>query len=181
MIRINLLPVREAKKRNTAIVQMSLMVGAVFVALVACYAWAWFYDVRIEEQQAKIQENKDNIARLNKIIGEVKDLGDQKKRLNDQLGVISKLERGKRGPVHVLDELSKHIPKRVWITEFDENRQKLKLTGVGLENSDISEFLRALQKSKYFKDVRLGFTQSETRNSVTIFKFSIEATVDYAA
>jgi type IV pilus assembly protein PilN len=181
MIRINLLPVRKKKQRNTAILQLGLMAGFLVLALIGCYAWTAYYDTEIEKRQAKIAEAREEIKRLKKIIGEVNQLEQQKERLRKQLGVIEKLERGKRGPVHVLDELSTHIPKRVWIKNFREQRGTLDLDGTGLENADISEFLRSLQKSKYFSDVRLSFTQSKKKNGVTIYDFAISATVNYSA
>lgn len=181
MIRINLLPVRKKKQRNTAILQLGLMGGVLGIALVGCYFWTLYYDNEIEKQQQKITEATAEIERLRKIIGEVNELEKQKERLNKQLGVIERLERGKRGPVHVLDELSTHMPKRVWIESFTERNGVLELSGVGLENADVSEFLRALQKSKFFNDINLAFTQSTEKNGVTIYQFKISAKVNYAA
>jgi type IV pilus assembly protein PilN len=95
--------------------------------------------------------------------------------------VIERLEKGKLGPVRVLDELSTNIPKRVWITSFREKEGDLSLRGTGLENADISEFMRALQKSKFFDNVRLKYTQSTSQEGVLIYKFEITAKVNYAA
>ena len=181
MIRINLLPVKKTQKRNAAIMQIALIAVALVVTVAACYGWVWYYDGQIENQQAKIAEADEEIKRLKKIIGEVNQLEKQREALKKQLGVIDKLERGKRGPVHVLDELSTNIPKRVWITRFSEKGGALDLVGVGLENADISEFMRAMQKSKYFSNVQLGFTQSQKKNGVTIYNFRVTARVNYSA
>jgi type IV pilus assembly protein PilN len=181
MIRINLLPVKKTKKRNTALVQLGAMASAVVVALFISFLWGAYFEADIKEQGAKIKEANVEIDRLKKIIGEVNELEKQKERLRAQLSVIDKLERGKRGPVHVLDELSTHVPKRVWVTTFREEGGKLELSGVGLDNADISEFLRALQKSKYFQNVQLGYTQSQVKNGVTIYQFQITCSVNYAA
>lgn len=181
MIRINLLPVRKKKQRNTAIVQLAAMAGVLVVAIIGSYFWMLYYENEIEQQEKKIAEATEEIARLKKIIGEVNQLEKQKERLRKQLAVIDRLERGKRGPVHVLDELSTHVPKRVWIRKFKEDNGNLELEGRGLENADVSEFLRALQKSKYFSDVRLAYTQSNVEAGVTIYEFKISAKVNYAA
>ena len=160
---------------------MGLMAAVFMVAIVGCYAWTAYYDQEVQKRDNKIAEAKTEIARLKKIIGEVNQLEKQKERLRKQLGVIEKLERGKRGPVHVLDELSANIPKRVWIKTFREKRGTLDIDGTGLENADISEFLRSLQKSKYFSDVRLAFTQAKKKDGVTIYDFKISAKVNYSA
>lgn len=181
MIRINLLPVRARKKRSSTIMQLAGMAATVVVAIVASVAVHLYFAGEVADREQKIAQGKAEIERLKKIIGEVNELDKQKQRLLQQLGVIEKLEKGKRGPVRVLDELSTHIPKRVWITSFDEKGGNLILRGTGLENADISEFMRALQKSKYFDEVRLRFTQSTQRQGVLIYNFEITAKVNYSA
>jgi type IV pilus assembly protein PilN len=181
MIRINLLPVRAKKKRNTSLYQLVAMSGGlVFVLLLAAIAHFAFAN-RIADQEKKIADGDAEIKRLEKIIGEVKELDQQKSRLLNQLAVIDKLEKGKRGPVRVLDELSNAIPKRVWLVSFQEAGGGLSLKGAAIDNADISEFMRALQKSPYFTDVNLRFTQSDTREGVSIYNFEVGCKVNYAA
>lgn len=181
MIRINLLPVRAQKKRSKSLIQIAGMAATLCVAAAIGIGANMYYTDIAEKQQEKIDASKDEIKRLKKIIGEVNQLDKQKSRLLKQLSVIEKLERSKLGPVRVLDELSTYIPKRVWLKHFEEKGGSLTLKGVGLENSDISEFLRALQKSKYFKNVKLKYTQAQKSNGVSIFNFMITCGVNYAA
>lgn len=181
MIRINLLPVRAKKKRSSSLVQLGAMAGALGVVLIAAVSVHVYFAGQVEEREERIATGREEIANLKKIIGEVNELDKQKKRLLQQLAVIDKLEKGKLGPVRVLDELSTNIPKRVWITTFVEKNGELNLKGTGLENADISEFMRALQKSKYFSNVRLKYTQSTTKDGVLIYNFEITAKVNYSA
>src|SRR4051794_40609588 len=119
MIRINLLPVRAKKKRNTSIYQLVAMSGGIVLCLLVGLSANLFFQGKIKAQEKKISESDEEVKRLEKIIGEVKELDQQKSRLLNQLGVIDRLEKGKRGPVRVLDELSSLIPKRVWIKGFN--------------------------------------------------------------
>jgi type IV pilus assembly protein PilN len=181
MIRINLLPVRAAKKRSTTIAQLIVMAAVLAIVGIMVFAVNTSLQRRIDEQTRQIAEADTEIKRLKKIIGEVKELDAQKKRLTAQLNVIKKLERGKQGPVHVLDDLSTVIPKRVWVTDFKEMGGTLNMNGFGLENADISEFMKALEKSKYFKSITLKFTEVAAKGGVKIYKFSLSCAVDYAA
>lgn len=181
MIRINLLNVRKQRARAASILQISVLAVVAALSLTAATAVNFWYLGEIEAQQKSIDESAQEIARLKKIIGEVNELDQQKQRLIAQLTVIDKLVKGKRGPVRVLDELSASIPKRVWIDSFTEAGGNLTLTGLGLENSDISEFVRALRKSRYFKSVNLHFTQQQKRDGTNIYGFRLTATVDYSA
>jgi type IV pilus assembly protein PilN len=181
MIRINLLPVRKQKARSSSVMQLGALAGAAVVSVAAALGVNLYFANEVETQEKAIAETRDEISRLKQIIGEVNELDKQKQRLIAQLSVIDKLEKGKRGPVRVLDELSSNIPKRVWITSFEESNGTLVLKGLGLENADISEFMRSLQKSKYFKEIRLQYTQSEPQGGISIYGFQLTAGVDYSA
>jgi type IV pilus assembly protein PilN len=181
MIRINLLPVRAAAKRNTSIYQLIAMSAVVFLAVVVGATVHAVYAKKVEERNAKVAENTAEITRLKKIIGEVNQLEKQKERLQNQLAVIDKLEKGKRGPVRVLDEMSNAVPARVWITSFREQGGNLSITGAAMDNSDISEFMRSLQRTPYFSDVSLKFTQADQREGVPVYNFEVGCKVNYAA
>ena len=181
MIRINLLPVRTTKKRNTAILQLVGMGAALAAVLLLTIGVNLYYSNQVSNQKDQIAKNNEEMARLRTIIGEVNELEDQKKRLTSQLSVITDLERSKRGPVRVLDEMSSGIPKRVWIREFDEQNNIVTLEGVGLENADISEFMRALEKSKYFDEVNLKESKAKTEDGVPTYHFTLTCRVNYAA
>ncbi len=181
MIRINLLPVRAKKKRNTSIYQLVAMSGGILLTIVVAVSVHFAYQNTLEAQDKKITDADAEIKRLEKIIGEVKELDGQKQRLLNQLAVIDRLEKGKRGPVRVLDEMSNSIPKRVWLVDFKEAGGVLSMRGAAIDNADVSEFMRALQKSPYFSDVTLKFTQADTREGVQIYSFQVECKVNYQA
>lgn len=181
MIRINLLPVRAKKKRNTSIYQLVAMSGGILLTVLVALIVHFAYQNTLEEQAKKIEDADAEIKRLEKIIGEVKELDSQKQRLLNQLAVIDKLEKGKRGPVRVLDEMSNAIPKRVWIADIRENGGVMAIKGAAIDNADVSEFLRAMQKSAYFSDVTLKFTQADVREGVQVYNFHIECKVNYQA
>jgi len=180
MIRINLLPVRAKKKRNTSIYQLVAMSAVVVVAIVVAFTVIAVFDGKVEKRNATVATNAEEIKRLQTIIGEVNELDKQKQRLLNQLAVIDKLEKGKRGPVRVLDEMSSAIPKRVWITSFREQGGQLSLTGSAIDNADISEFMRALQKTPYFTEINLKFTNADVRDGATVYNFEIACKVNYA-
>jgi type IV pilus assembly protein PilN len=181
MIRINLLPVRAKKKRNTSIYQIVAMGGVLMVAVVTAFTAHTVYDNQATEREKKVADNVASIKNLEAIIGEVNQLDKQKQRLLAQLAVIDKLEKGKRGPVRVLDEMSSSIPKRVWITSFREQAGALSMTGSAVDNADIAEFMRALQKTPYFTEVNLKFANADVKDGATVYNFEISCKVNYTA
>jgi type IV pilus assembly protein PilN len=181
MIRINLLPVRAKQQRNTVIYQLVAMSAVLMLAVVTAFTAHSVYDNQATEREKQVADNAASIKNLEAIIGEVNQLDKQKNRLLAQLAVIEKLEKGKRGPVRVLDEMSASIPKRVWLNSFREQGGALAMTGSAVDNADIAEFIRALQKTPYFTEVNLKFANADVKDGATVYNFEISCKVNYAA
>jgi type IV pilus assembly protein PilN len=179
MIHINLLPIRKSQKRDTGLRQLMVMGVVLIITLGIVMAYYISLDNKLVAVKDEIAKDEAEISRLEKIIGEVKTIEDEKKKLQQQLQVIEELNKGKAGPVKVLDAIASAIPKRVWIEDFTENNGSGTITGYGLEMADVSEFLKALEKSPHFKEVRLGFTEAQPQKGVSTFKFTLTAKIAY--
>jgi type IV pilus assembly protein PilN len=180
MIRINLLPVKAARKQQTGLQQLILMAASVLFVGLCLVVYNITLSNQLDQLREDIAKDEAEIARLEKIIGEVNQYEDQKKKLQAQLKVIEELERGKSGPVKVMDALASGIPKRVWIDSFDEKAGLATITGYGLEMADVSEFLKSLEKSPYFTDVTLKYTENAPQKGIQTFRFQITTKVNYA-
>lgn len=144
MIRINLLPVRQAKKRETG---RQLLVGAAGLLIVSAagnYAWLNNRNGELERRQAQAADTQRRITELEKVIGEVNNINKRKKEVEDKLSVLEKLRKQRAGPVRMLDALATCIPRKVWITNFDELNAGVKILGIGESHEDVSEFMKAL-------------------------------------
>jgi len=183
MIRINLLPIRATRKRETVMQQLLAFAGVLFMTILACVAW-WAWSSKEEEKrQSTITAKRTELAQLDKIIGEVNEFTTKKKELQDKLKVITDLRRGKTGPVRALDDLATEIPKRVWLTEMKEEGGSVTFDGRAIDHEDVSQFMKALQKSKYFDGVVLGFSRAsvDAASRAVFYEFQITCTVDYSA
>ena len=180
MIRINLLPVREKQRIRHALIQLVLSTIVIVIFIGVGFAWNYVYQEDIVNQKEEIAKVDVHIAQLEKTIGEVNQLKKTREKLSERKEVIDKLQRGKTGPVRFLDALASQIPKRVWLDTMAQQGNKISLNGKGLENSDITEFVRALKKNKYFKGVDLKSTERVEKSGVSYFEFRIMSTVDFS-
>jgi len=180
MIRINLLPIKNKRKQRTAVVQLAAFAAAIGIAVLLAIVAIWYFGSEVSEREAQLDANKVAIKRLEDDVGQVQKAEDQRKQLKQQIAVIDELKLGnKLGPVRVLDALSNNIPKRVWLDSIVEKSGSVTLQGTGLENADVSEFMRQLQKNRFFRDVSLDLTKASSESGVEIFRFTILATVSY--
>ena len=156
MIRINLLPVRQARKLETARRELT-MIGAVAAVVLVASLGAWVLtSVRltaINDENAALQAE---INRLQEDVKRVDEMEKVKTELQRKLDVIAELESRRVGPVHMLDELALATPDRVYLTTLREKPDSLEISGVSVSNEVISQFLRALDASAYLDSVYLN-------------------------
>src|SRR5437879_13243712 len=152
MIRINLLPVRAAKKREFGRQQLILL-GLILVgALVGNYLW-WKAESDNEAAlRSRIVSTKAEIAQLEKTIGEVKSITQDKKALEDKLKILDTLKKGSTGPVKVMDELATIIPQKVWILSYSEQGGGVQMNGEAASYEDLSAFSKKLKDSTHFSN-----------------------------
>jgi type IV pilus assembly protein PilN len=145
MIRINLLPVRAVKKREMGRQVLVLGAGVLAVSLVLNAVWYLDRNSTSNANLEKIAATKGRIAELEKVIGEVNNINKRKREVEEKLKVLDELRRGRSGPVRMLDALSTATPKKVWLKDFDEKQNLVKLEGTAVSHDDVAEFMRALQ------------------------------------
>ena len=179
MIRINLLPVRVSKKKEAGKQQLLFFALAAAFALVCNFWWSRSRAEEFAARQAKLARTRSDIAQLEKIIGEVKNIKAEQAALRDKLAVLEKLKAGRQGPVHVLDELATIIPKRVWLRKMDEKGGSVAFDGTAGSIEDVSAFLAALKTARYFSAPELKKTAAKAEGKFKLVEFTITANVHY--
>lgn len=179
MIRINLLPAEESQRaegRRQDLASIALAVGGATLLLVIAHTWqqAQFASanreiVRLQQELTAVQGNYMDVTRMET----------QKKELQERLRVIGELERRKSGPAHVLEALSNATPEKLWLTEFSETGGMLKITGLGVDEQTVADFLRSLGASPFYRNVDLDETSMVDQDGIKHKKFSIRAAVNY--
>lgn len=177
MIRINLLPVREARRKADLQQQMALLGGALAVSLVLAALVHVTMTARIASAQSRITGLNTQIASFKDQLGEVEAFRKKKADTEQKLAVIDRLDKSRSGPVHVLDELATRAPTRLWITKLEAAHGGIKLEGMSLDNEGIAEFLTALNDSDYFDGVELVSTEMKERDGLKLNSFEVSARI----
>jgi type IV pilus assembly protein PilN len=178
MLQINLLPVREVRKRFEA---RQLVLQLLLMMILTCGAIGIFHTrlaSQIERTQARIHQMDKDIAQFKPQLDQVEAFKQKKKELEKKIEVIENLDRQRRGPVRILAELSDRIPDRVWITALETNGSQVKIQGESLDNELVAIFVRNLGESKYFGDVDLDGTKlTKQKRGLNLVQFDMKATL----
>ncbi|MBL9037507.1 MAG: PilN domain-containing protein [Archangium sp.] len=144
MIKINLLPVRQAAKRESG--RQFLVAGLMLIAMTGAANYYWFLtrDAERQRKQDLVNQTQQRITELDKVIGEVTKLNTRRKEVLDKLSILDKLRKQRAGPVRMLDALASSIPKKVSLDTFTEISSAARIAGSGESHEDVSEFMKAL-------------------------------------
>jgi Tfp pilus assembly protein PilN len=160
LIRINLLTearAAAAKKKGPALptgakLNNLLLIAGVALGLVYIGVMALILTSRRRHLDEEIGKAKEEVARLKSIIDEVKGYEDKKKSLEEKIALINNLKTNQKGPVRLMDEVSKALPDLVWLTDMSISGDLLTLRGKTLSPNAVATYLENLKKSPYFAE-----------------------------
>lgn len=180
MIKINLLPVRAAKKKETAI-QQFVLAGFV-VVVVAVIVTSLYVVKRVQVAAAKddITAANNKINELKTKIGKLEELKTLKEQVKKKLDVLSQLRKNKTGPAQRLASLSDLTPEQLWLTNYNESGQDIKISGIAYTEELISQFMRALEASSDFMAVELVVSEQTMVGETKLKKFDITMKLEIA-
>lgn len=149
-----------------------------------CLLVFYFLNSGISSEISDLSQQQDTLktelAKLEEVTKEVRELEAKKKELNNKLAVIARLKLSKRGPVRVLDDLNLSLPEKSWLVEVKEVGGIFKISGLALDNQTIASFMKGLESSDYFHTVDLVETRQTEKKQVKMKYFIIQAKVNYA-
>jgi type IV pilus assembly protein PilN len=102
----------------------------------------------------------------------------RKAQLQQRVSLIEQLRKGQQAPVHILDEISKSLPDRLWLTDVTQTGQDFTIGGFTTELTAVSDFVANLETTKWFKrpiEIIDSQVQSDPKTG-DLVKFSIKAT-----
>lgn len=152
MIRINLLPWREARRKAHNLqfyILMGMVAGlaASIVLLVHGY-----YATRISTQMERNRFLKDENTKLDKEIEEIKKLKEEIQALLSRKQVIETLQADRAQTVYLLEQLVRQTPDGVYLKSIKQSGAKVNLTGYAQSNARVSTLMRNLEASPYLEN-----------------------------
>ncbi|MEW6760416.1 MAG: PilN domain-containing protein [Pseudomonadota bacterium] len=142
MIRINLLPHREAKRKQKQAAFVALMaLGGLAGAAIVLLVGAWNAS-RIAVQDERNLVLKTASAELDKKIADIKTLKEEIEALKARQQAVEDLQGDRNQPVYLLDELVRQTPEGVYLKSFRQNGQLVTLNGYAQSQERVAELLR---------------------------------------
>lgn len=182
MIKINLIGdrrpavARRAKPKlalgaqNISIVLLG--VGAL-VGLLISGGWWWTLKTTLEEEQARVVRAKEEVKQLEEILKEVEAFKAKKADLTTRINVIKELTVAQRGPVAIMDGISRSLPDLLWLQTMVVDAKSVTLTGQAMNVNAIASFIESLAQVPEFKEPDTKEITEQIVDGQQTFKFNL--------
>lgn len=180
MIRINLLPHREEKRKQkkSAFFAMLALGGVVGVGIVLLVGGYNARAISIQEQRNQVL--KTAIAGLDKKIAEIATLKQEIEALKARQQAVEDLQGDRNQPVYLLDELVRQTPAGVYLKGFKQDGQRVAVNGFAQSQERVSELLRNLagespwlEKPDLIEVKSTGLGQGKSARKVVEFNLNV--------
>ena len=173
MIRINLLPHRELKRKARQ-QQIAVLAGAVsFLGILVVWGVYTIIAGNIEHQNARNQFLQSRIAVLDGEIAEIRNIKTQMQELLARKHVVETLQNSRSEVVHLLDQLVRLLPDGVYLQSVKQNDQNITLMGYAQSNAWVSMLMRNLESSSWLESPLLVEIKAVTVNNVRQNEFNM--------
>jgi type IV pilus assembly protein PilN len=174
MIRINLLGEQVDRSASYAIHSLILLACVVLILMLG--GWSTNHAISVLsdlENQVALKESQH--TKLKNTTKKVEDLEQKQKLLIEKLEIIAKLKTRKQGPVRILDDLTKMIPDRAWLTSISQRNDFVEVSGVAVDGQTISDFIAQIRESRFIEDADEVKAQMVMRDDVKLQSFTFPA------
>lgn len=181
MIRINLLPHREEKRKERRKQFYVISAGMVLLGAAIALLVHTVYAGYIERQEGKNAYFKAEIAKLDAEIAEIKRLRGQIDALLARKQVIESLQSSRAETVHLFNELARRMPDGVYLKSLKQNANQVTLVGYAQSNARVSTLMRGLDESPFLQNPGLVEVKAATVNNRRVSEFTLNIGIEKPA
>ena len=164
MIRVNLLPHREIRRKQQQQQFFTLLGGVAVIGAAVWFVVHTYLDDQYNEQRSRNKYLEGEIAKLDKQIAEIQKLKEQTAALLARKRVVETLQGNRSQVVHLLDQLVRQLPDGVYLKGIKQTGARVTINGYTQSQARVSTLMRNLESSPHLeapglieiKAVRLG-------------------------
>jgi type IV pilus assembly protein PilN len=133
----------------------------------------------LEEDNATFQKEVDELA---PIIKEVEEFKAKKIELERKVQVINQLKANQRGPVRIMDYISRALPELLWLTRMQVAAQTITISGEAFNTNAVANFMENLDRFPEFQEPVLKDTSQRggVYNFTLSFNYAFPVEVETA-
>jgi type IV pilus assembly protein PilN len=158
----------------------NILVGALLViGLLVSLGYWWWMNRQLKERQEIRDQRAAEAQKLEAIIKEVDDYQKRKDSLQQRIDLINQLKQNQKGPVRIMDQISRDLPDLVWLDSMDIAGGHISLAGRGLNPNAIALFIENVKNDPFFEEPTVGAV-TQTSAVPLVYSFDMNFGFTYA-
>lgn len=182
MIRINLLPqeerTRQRKLPTIKIPQVGAVVPFVVLGVVVFViaTTATLQGRKLAKLENDIEVTQAESAKYKPQLEKIRQITQQRQEVRARLDMIASLDRQRYFRVQLLDDLSRSMPKNLWVKTLAEiDAGRFQIEGVTFSNFNVARFMQNLEASDRFTGVDLTVAEQGSIEDLDVVQFSLSS------
>ena len=177
MIRINLLPYREAQRTRRSQLLALILVGILLLAALFYYGIYSIFSARVSAEQQKVQYLQNVTTQLDKKIASIADLRKKRDQLLAREGIITDLQDQRDMVVRLFNTLASVTPNGVFLTHLKQVGNAITVDGYSQANDQVAAFMRNIEASKIFEKPELNIISKSRLGNEEVGQFTLQMSI----
>ncbi len=156
-----------------------LITGIVLGLLITGGWWLWL-NHRIAVKDGEVAAAQHEVDELQQVIKEVEQYKVKKAELERKITVINDLKENQRGPVQIMDEISRALPELLWLTRMEVTNTNITIHGSAFNMSAVANFIDNLDKVEAFGEPLLQDANQRKGRGVRTEVYDFRLTFPYS-
>ncbi|RCL46352.1 MAG: pilus assembly protein PilN [Candidatus Thioglobus sp.] len=173
MAQLNLLPWREAQRRQQQRAFVLTSSAAVFASLLVVVTIHLLISQMINRQDIRNAYLSAQIQIMDNKIKKIDKLNATRRALLERMQVIQNLQQARPGIVHLFDAIAETTPSNVHLTQLEQQDATIVLTGMAESNASVSSYMRNIEDSAWLTKPTLSVISSQHDKQLRNSQFSL--------
>ena len=144
-----------------------LLVAFIGLGLLVTGGHFLYVNGKINGKKHEVADAQLEVDELAPFIKEVEDFKAKKTELERKIAVINNLKANQKGPVQVMDQLSRAVPELLWLNRMQIRGDTITLQGEAFNTNAVANFIENLDRVPVFQEPILR----ETTHQGAIYNF----------
>ncbi len=177
MIRINLLPYREAQRAQRSQLLVLAFIGVLLLAALLYYGIYSIFSARVSAEQQKVRYLQGVTTQLDKKIASIADLRKKRDELLSREGIITDLQDQRDMVVRLFNTLAQVTPDGIFLTKLQQTGNSIRVNGYSQTNSQVAAFMRNIEASKIFAKPELNIISKSKLGNEEVGQFTLQMSI----
>lgn len=156
-----------------------LIIALTVIGLVVALGYWYMAKRNLANTEATLEQRKTEAQKLDAAIKAVAEFQKKKDSLQKRIDLINQLKQNQKGPVRIMDQVSRDLPDLVWLRDMTIAGGRISLNGFGLNPNAVALFLANIKADPYFEEPQFG-TLAQVSVTPPVYSFDLSFAFTYA-